>query len=139
MRLDAYNHVIMQTKMKQNRTKRNIVLPLAIVGSALLFTTGCGGAIVGDWHMIKAVPNKEMFAIEDALFARDGSFAATVTIEGKTTHEKGTYAFNGFTLTMRPQGGGQRRYKTVMGSKRLKVLDGNRHVILQKTKKSKQK
>jgi hypothetical protein len=129
----------MQTTTQQKHAKRNILLPCALLGPLLLFAGGCGGAIVGDWHMVKATPNREMFAIDDAHFARDGSFTATVTIEGKTVHEQGEYEFNGFKLTMRPRGGGQRRYNAMKTGRTLKVQDGDRHVFLKKGSKSSEK
>jgi hypothetical protein len=126
----------MQIKTRQNRAKRNNALLWAMLSSLLLMGTGCGGAIVGDWHMIKAIPNREIFAVDDAHFARDGSFAATVTIEGKTVHETGTYDFKGLWLTMRPKGGGQRRYNTVLKGRTLELHDDERKVFLKKGKKS---
>jgi hypothetical protein len=111
---------------------------LAVVsGALLLFVTGCGLSVTGHWRLAKAIPSREVFAIDDAQFARDGSFTATVTIEGKTAREKGTYEFNGFKLTLRPQAGGQRRYDAVERFGTLEVMDGERKVILKKTKKSK--
>jgi len=107
-----------------------------MLGVLVLLATGCSGMIVGDWHMSKAIPNKEIFAIEDAYFARDGTFTATVTIEGKTVLEKGKYDFNGFKLTMRPHGGGQRRYNTVLKGRTLEIHDDERKVFLRKGKKS---
>lgn len=126
----------MQISAQHKRAKRNTLLACALFGPLVLLANGCGRAIVGDWHMVKATPNREMFAIDDAHFARDGSFAATVTIEGKTVHEQGEYEFNGFKLTMRPRGGGQRRYNAMKTGRTLKVLDGDRNVILKKGSKS---
>ena len=137
--MTAYNPGIMQITTQRNRPKRNMVLLCAMLGLPVSFATGCGGVIVGDWHMAKAIPNKEVFAIEDAHFGDDGAFTATVTIEGKTVLEKGEYHFNGFKLTMRPQGGGQRRYSTVLKGRTLEVHDGDRKVFLRKGKKSSEK
>jgi hypothetical protein len=93
---------------------------------------GCGGAIAGHWRMTEVVPNKETFNIDDASFNRDGTFAATMTLEGKTTRETGTYKFNGFKLTLHPQGGGQRVYNALLKMGKLEVVDGKRKVVLQK-------
>jgi hypothetical protein len=134
--VSAYNRGTMQVITPQNHANRNMVLLHAMLGSVLLMATGCSGVIVGDWHMTKAIPNKQVFAIEDACFARDGTFTATVTIEGKTVREKGEYDFNGFKLTMRPQGGGQRRYNTVLKGRTLEIHDEERKVFLRKGKKS---
>jgi hypothetical protein len=107
-----------------------------MLGCVMLLVTGCAGAIVGDWHMTKAIPNREIIAIDDAHFARDGTFAATVTIEGKTVQETGTYDFKGLWLTMRPKGGGQRRYNTVLKGRTLELHDDERKVFLRKGKKN---
>ena len=95
---------------------------------------GCGGSIVGHWQMIQAEPNKHVFAIDDAQFHRDGSFAATITIEGKTAREIGSYRFNGFKLTLRPQAGGQRSYNAMIKLGQLEIVDSSRKVVLKKGK-----
>ncbi|MCK4341986.1 MAG: lipocalin family protein [Phycisphaerae bacterium] len=96
---------------------------------------GCKGAIAGEWHLVKAVPNREVFSIDNATFSRDGTFSATTTIEGLTTDEKGTYDFNGWQLKLRPQAGGQRTYSTTRKVDRLEIRDGKRTVVLKKGKK----
>ena len=88
--------------------------------------------------MARAMPSRDVFAIDDAHFASDGSFVATVTIEGKTAQETGTYAFNGYQLTLRPRAGGQRRYNAVVRLGMLEVLDGERKIILKKSDKIKE-
>lgn len=108
------------------------------IAGPLVFTCGCGLSVVGDWHLARAVPSREVFAIDDAHFAKDGSFAATVTIEGKTARETGTYAFNGYQLTLRPRAGGQRRYNAVVRLGTLEVLDGERKIILKRSDKIKE-
>jgi hypothetical protein len=99
---------------------------------------GCGGAIVGDWQMVQAEPSKEVFAIDDAHFHRDGSFAASITIEGKTAREVGTYKFSGFKLTLRPHAGGQRSYDAMIKLGKLEITDSDRKVVLKKGKKQEQ-
>ncbi len=113
-------------------------MTLIFAGAVLVLTTGCGFSVAGHWRLVKATPSREVFAIDDARFARDGSFTATITIEGKTAREKGTYEFNGFKLTLRPQAGGQRRYDAVERFGKLEVIDGERKVILQKARKNKE-
>jgi len=137
--MNAYNRPTMQVRTRQKRAQRGNVLLHAMLGSLLLMATGCSGVIVGDWHMTKAIPNKQIFAIEDAYFARDGTFTATVTIEGKTVREQGAYSFNGFKLTMRPQGGGQRSYNTVLKGRTLEIHDDERKVFLRKGTKNEKK
>ena len=95
---------------------------------------GCSGALKGDWHMVEAIPNKDVFCMDDASFARDGSFSATSTIDGKTIREVGTYKFNGFKLTLHPQAGGQRQYQAVLKIRTLEITNGDRKVILKKGK-----
>jgi hypothetical protein len=108
---------------------------VAVLAGAL---AGCGGAIVGDWQMVQAQPSREVFAIDDAQFHRDGSFAATITIEGKTAREVGTYKFSGFKLTLRPHAGGQRNYNAMVKLGKLEVTDSGRKVVLKKGKKPEQ-
>jgi hypothetical protein len=115
-----------------------VALLAGVSGVLLLCATGCGLSVTGHWRLIKAIPSKEVFAIDEAHFARDGSFTATVTIEGKTARETGKYEFNGFKLTLRPQAGGQRRYDAVERFGKLEVIDGERKVILQKTRKTRE-
>jgi hypothetical protein len=115
-----------------------MALTLILAGAVLLPAPGCGLSVTGQWRLVKAIPSREVFAIDEAQFARDGTFAATVTIEGKTAREKGTYEFNGFKLTLRPQAGGQRRYDAVERFGKLEVIDGERKVILEKTRKHKE-
>jgi hypothetical protein len=108
---------------------------LTLLGGTL---AGCGGTIVGDWHMVQTVPNEDIFAIDDAHFHRDGSFAAMITIEGRTAREVGSYHFNGFKLTLRPQAGGQRRYDAMVKLGKLEISGSGRKVVLKKGKKHKQ-
>lgn len=110
---------------------------LAIACLVMPVAGGCGVSVVGHWRLEKAIPNKEIFAIDDAHFSRDGSYRAVVTIEGKTANEEGQYKFNAFKLTLRPQGGGQHRWNAVERLGKLEVLDGERKAILRKVKKSK--
>jgi hypothetical protein len=96
---------------------------------------GCQGAIVGDWRLTDAVPNRQVFSIDNATFRGDGTYSATTTIEGVTNNEKGTYDFNGFKLLLRPQAGGQRSYTASLKLDRLELTAGKRHAVLQKGKK----
>ena len=100
----------------------------------LALLTGCGGSIAGHWHMVDAVPNKEVFSIDDATFARDGNYTATTTLEGKTTKETGTYRFSGFKIIFQPQAGGRRAYNATrkLGGGRLVIFDTDRRVVLEK-------
>ena len=88
---------------------------------------------------VPSQPNSRRNAIDNAHFARDGTFAAAVTIEGKTVQETGTYNYNGLWLTMRPKGGGQRRYNTVLKGRTFELHDGERKVFLRKGKKNARK
>jgi|GEM_PF-2163178 len=102
---------------------------------SLTFLAGCGGSIVGHWHLTKAIPNREALAIDDARFNRDGTYTASVTLEGRTTREEGAYKFNGFRLIMHPNGGGQHRYDTFIRGRSLEVHHGERKLILKKGKR----
>jgi hypothetical protein len=96
---------------------------------------GCRGALVGDWHLVEAIPNREVFSLDNATFRRDGTFSAVTTIEGMTTAEQGQYDFNGFKLKLRPRAGGQRAYLASVRMGRLELADGSRKVVLQKGKR----
>lgn len=96
---------------------------------------GCRGALVGDWRLVEAVPNREVFSLDHATFRRDGTFSAVTTIEGMTTSEQGQFDFNGFKLRLRPQAGGQRAYLANVRMGRLELADGPRKVVLQKGKR----
>ena len=115
---------------------RKILRPIALLCLALPMLTGCAGSIVGHWSLTKAVPNKQTLAIDNARFARDGTYTADVTIEGKTVREEGRYKYNGFKLTMLPAGGGQHRYNTMIRGSSMDVIDGERKLILRKGSKS---
>ncbi len=110
---------------------------LAVAPPALFFLaslTGCGGALTGHWKMVEVVPSKQVFNIDDADFRSDGTFTATITIEGQTNRDTGTYKFDGFKLTFQPQAGGRRSYNAMLKFGRLEVTDGKRKVVLAKGK-----
>ncbi len=102
---------------------------------AVLLLTGCQGMVIGDWYLVQAKPNRQTFSIDNATFRPDATYAATVTIEGVTNTEKGTYDFDGMKLHLRPQAGGQRSYTVQFLPGQLQVGDSRRHVLLQKGKR----
>jgi hypothetical protein len=101
----------------------------------LLLLGGCQGAVQGDWYLVAAKPNRQTFSIDNATFRPDGTYAATMTLEGVTNNEKGTYDFDGIKLRMRPQAGGQRAYTVQLLPGQLQIGDAQRHVVLQKGKR----
>lgn len=102
--------------------------------TAALIAAGCRGTIAGDWRMIEAQPSREVFCLDEVSFARDGGFTATCTFDGRTAREVGSYDFNGFKLTLRPQAGGARRYDASLKFGKLEVVDGTRKVVLKKAR-----
>ncbi len=98
----------------------------------LLTLCGCNSMISGRWDLQRATPNREFFAIDDAVFTRDGRYEATLTIEGRTARESGSYRFNGYKLMLHPQAGGRREYDAVLKMKNFEVRDGSRLVVLRK-------
>lgn len=114
------------------RSARNAssALLCALIASGLV---GCSGAVAGDWKMVKCVPNREVFAIEQAQFKRDGSYSARITIEGKQADTTGAYNFNGSKLTLRPSGGGQYSWNAFLRFNRLEITSGKRQVILERS------
>ena len=113
--------------------RRNLLCGVA--GLFMPVLAGCQGAIQGDWHMIEAVPSKQVFNLDDATFRPDGTYTATTTFEGRTNTESGTYEFNGFKLKLEPKGGGLRTYTASLQMGRMELADGQRHVTLAKGKK----
>ncbi len=106
----------------------------ALLG-VLLATGGCRGAVLGDWRLEQATPSREVFALDDVRFERNGGFSATCTLDGRTTRETGTYEFNGFQLTLRPQAGGQRQYNAQLQMRKLELSDSQkRRVTLRKVR-----
>lgn len=99
---------------------------------AVAFVTGCGVSVVGDWRCVKALPNRDVFAIEDASFHSDDTFAMRFTEDGRTRNEEGGYDFNGFKLVLRPRGGGRREFTAVRRIGTLEVSQGERRVYLEK-------
>ncbi len=104
------------------------LLGLIVAVAAVL--AGCRSAIGGDWRLQSATPSRELFCIEDATFRKDGAYAATVTLDGRTQREAGTYAFTGFHLTLRPSAGGQRRYEATLKLSELEVRREGAVVVL---------
>lgn len=107
---------------------------LTLLGLAPLLW-GCQGVIHGDWHLVQAVPNRQVFCIDNATFRPDGTYSATTTLEGVTTEEKGAYEFTGFKLKLRPSGGGQRTYVAQAQPGRITLTSDKRKVVLEKGKK----
>lgn len=116
---------------------RRTVRLIGVAGllAAVVLSGGCGGAIVGEWEMVRCVPNRDVFCVDEANFGRDGTYQATVTIEGREARQAGSYVYNGFQLTLRPNAGGQRRFNTVLRMNRLEILHGEARAILRKAGK----
>lgn len=124
----------MRIKRSHTNGRPRLAKIAAALPLLLCALTGCRGALSGDWHMIEAVPNKEVFSLDEVNFARDGGFSATSTIDGRTIREVGTYEFNGFKLTLHPQAGGRRQYEAVLKFRTLEIIDGKHKVVLKKGK-----
>ena len=136
---DCRHHILEVQRIVQNTDRSahrsNHRRRVCLAGACLLLVpalVGCQGAVTGHWHLVKAIPNREVFCFDNVQFERDGTFAATTTVEGLTTDERGTYRFNGFRITLRPQGGGQRAYQAILKTNQLEIIDGHRKVILKK-------
>jgi hypothetical protein len=101
-----------------------------VLAGLLLPVIGC--SIAGHWYMTEAVPNRQVFSIDDASFTKDGHFSATSTIEGVTREEEGTYKFTGFELMLRPKQGGQRTYVAQYQLGKLVLTDSDRNKVVLK-------
>jgi len=106
-------------------------MPLVVL-STLVPLSGCSGAIAGQWRAVEVVPNRQVFCIDDATFERDGTFSATLTREGNTREESGTYRFNGWKLILQPSAGGLREYGASLRFGKLEVISGDRKVVLRR-------
>lgn len=104
----------------------------ALLLPALL--AGCSGAIAGDWRLVRAIPSREVLALDDVHFGADSSYAATVTMDGRTVREEGTFFYNGFKLRLRPSSGGQRSFDASLspGKLELKELSRGHRIELRK-------
>ena len=100
---------------------------------AILATfVGCGGSVNGNWSLASCKPNRETFSFDKAHFEKGGSYAAVVSLDGRTMDEKGSYEFNGFKITFRPESGGSRTYNCVRRIGELEIRDGERMAVLRK-------
>lgn len=116
-----------------NRHCRIALLLVTLAGCAASIV-GCGGALRGNWKLIRAIPNKNVFAIDNASFNKDGTFSATITHEGHTNAETGRYEFKALKLHLMPTGGGSRTYNVVLHVKQIEIREGDRKAILEKVK-----
>jgi hypothetical protein len=113
--------------------RRGSVIATCLLAAWLTLAAGCAAALTGHWRLVRATPDREVFALDEVEFASDGSYAATITIEGKTAREKGTFRFDGFKLALRPAAGGQREYPALVKLGDLEVRDGQSLVRLQRS------
>jgi len=125
--MEAMNHL--QVRPVARAALR--VLALAV----LILPLGCGGLIVGRWRPVQAVPNRDVFYLDDAEFRSNGTFSGTLTLDGRTVRTSGRYAFNGFKLRLRPEAGGQHAFGALLRLGRLELTDRDRKVVLERTKK----
>ena len=107
----------------------------ACSGLLLPLLAGCQGAILGDWHLVQAIPNRQTFALDNVTFRSNNTFSATTTIEGVTNQEEGTYELDGLKLKLQPRNGGLRTYTISVHGGQLDLLNGKRKVVLEKGKR----
>lgn len=113
---------------------RNRVFMTILLTSLSLAASGCGRAISGHYELIRATPNPDDFAMDDVDFTRDGRYTALVTLGGRTSRENGSYEFNGYKLTLRPAGGGQRKYNAAARPRSLNIFINEKKIYLKKVK-----
>ena len=111
------------------------VLKVVALLVAALLSAGCNGMVAGEWELVRASPSREVFALEDVRLERDGAYQARLTLEGAKFAESGTFKFSGWTLSLRPQAGGIRRYDAALKGNRLELRDGQRWVVLRRAGK----
>lgn len=107
-----------------------IAAPLALTFAAF-FLVGCGGSVNGSWHLEKALPSRQVFSMDNASFKSDGTFSATVTLDGRTLNQVGRFDFTGFKLTLMPKDGGQQTFDALVKlNQKLELTDKDRHCVL---------
>jgi hypothetical protein len=111
--------------------RRGVITSSALL-AWLMPAEGCAPAVVGSWRLVRASPDREVFALDEVEFAGDGSYAATITLDGRTVRESGTFRFDGFRLTLRPADGGERQYAALVRSGELEVRNGRSIVRLRR-------
>ena len=94
-----------------------------------VFAAGCG--IKGSWQLVRAVPNADTFALQNATF-EDEAFNATLTIEGRTRPQSGTYKFTGQRLRLHLEDGGMHDFDANVAYGELIVRHGEYKAILRK-------
>lgn len=104
-------------------------LPLSVLVSG---TSACVGSVAGQWRLERASPSKEVFALDEVAFAADGTYSATITLEGRTVRETGSFEFTGFELTLRPSAGGRRTYDARLGLGTLELRGGEKRFVILK-------
>lgn len=87
----------------------------------------------GHWRLVRAMPHREVFAIQDIRFDKSGSYTATVTLDGRTRAETGAYEQTFSKLHLLPAGGGRRSYTVNRAWNELHLMDGERKCILERT------
>ncbi|QOJ14947.1 MAG: hypothetical protein HRU75_09950 [Planctomycetia bacterium] len=115
--------------MTSNRRSVRCFAPACTLLALLCAAGGCGVSINGQWRMIRANPNRDVFAIDHATFSRDRGYSATITVDGRTAEETGEYEFNGFQVLLRPQAGGQRRYSASVMFGELRITDSQQRSV----------
>jgi len=107
-------------------------LGLLTAGVALLGALGCSSSLVGAWAPTAESLQEGQFA--SIQFRDDGSFSAVAQREGEEALMTGKYDFDGFSLTLKPPGKAERRYKaTYMMNGTLDLSgDGGRQVLKKK-------
>jgi hypothetical protein len=89
--------------------KRAVSCLAAVMAAGLL--AGC--SLEGTWKTVKVEPESAAasFRFASVDFTEDGAFTGTVRYDGREESVKGTYEWDGRTLTVVPEQGETRTYK----------------------------
>lgn len=99
----------------------------------MMGATGCSSALVGTWKT-DPMPKDAAGCLVQATFKGDGKFEATTKSGDGTTPMKGTYAFDGFKLTLKEAGKGEQVYGAtyIMIGGKLELKQGQKSYTMKK-------
>lgn len=104
----------------------------ACMGLLLMGAAGCASTVVGAWG--PATPDVAEGQFSSMQFRDDGSFSAVTVRGGEEALLSGKYDFDGVSLTLKPPGKAEKRYRAtyIMGGELQLNGDGVQQKLLKK-------